>query len=105
VKRDRLLHESQIDAISMAKPSQQPLSRLLALFIASQSGLCALAEAEPLALVAAGDLQLTLRSVAGGLRIDRLLATQSGQRNSSPRIRSSCSRSRCVNPARPTRSA
>jgi hypothetical protein len=55
------------------------MSRLLALLIVSQSGLWALAAGEQLTRVAAGDLQLTLRSVAGGLRIDHLLDTQSGQ--------------------------
>jgi hypothetical protein len=57
----------------------QATVRLLALLIVSQLGLGALAAGEQLTRVAAGDLQLTLRSVAGGLRIDRLLDTQSGQ--------------------------
>jgi hypothetical protein len=49
------------------------------LFIASHWGLAALAPAEQLTRVTAGDLELTLSSAINGIRIERLLETQSGQ--------------------------
>ncbi len=55
------------------------MSRLLSLLIVSQLGVSALAAGEQLTRVAAGDLQLTLLSSSSGVRIDRLLDTQSGQ--------------------------
>jgi len=57
----------------------QATAKLLALLIISQSGLRALAAGEQITQVAAGDMQLTLRSVTGGVRVDSLLDTQSGQ--------------------------
>ena len=55
------------------------LARLLALLLVSELGLSALASAEEFTRVPAGDLQLTLHSSGSGVRIDRLLDTQSGQ--------------------------
>ena len=57
----------------------QARSRLLSLFIASHWGLAALAPAEQLTRVTAGDLELTLCAAVNCIRIERLLDTQSGQ--------------------------
>jgi len=57
----------------------QVMPRLLALLLVWELGLCALAAAEEITQVPAGDLQLTLRNSDRGVRIDRLLDTQSGQ--------------------------
>ncbi|HSA11821.1 MAG TPA: DUF6259 domain-containing protein [Candidatus Paceibacterota bacterium] len=55
------------------------MSQLLLLLITSQSGLCASVAGEQLTRVMAGELQLTLLSGAGGIRIDRLLDRKYGQ--------------------------
>ena len=57
----------------------QTMRKLLSLFLVSGLGFCALAAAEELTQIPAGDLQLTLHSSDSGVRIDRLLDTQSGQ--------------------------
>lgn len=57
----------------------QATAKLLALLIISLSGLCALAAGEQITRVAAGEMQLTLRSAPGGVRVDSLLDTRSGQ--------------------------
>jgi hypothetical protein len=55
------------------------MPRLLLLLIVSQLGLYAFAAAERLTQVTAGDLQFTVCNSVTGLRIGRLLDTQSGQ--------------------------
>jgi len=57
----------------------QILPKLLLLLVALRLWLPAFGASEQLTQVAAGDLRLTLRSSAGGVRIERLLDTQSGQ--------------------------
>ncbi|MGO8931287.1 MAG: DUF6259 domain-containing protein [Limisphaerales bacterium] len=57
----------------------QILPKLLLLLVALRLSLPAFGASEQLTQVAAGDLRLTLRSSASGVRIDRLLDTQSGQ--------------------------
>ena len=57
----------------------QILPKLLLLLAVLRFGLPAFGASEQLTQVAAGDLRLTLRSSAGGVRIERLLDTQSGQ--------------------------
>jgi hypothetical protein len=57
----------------------QAMPRLLSLLLVSELGLSALAAAEPLTRVTAGDLQLTLCNSDSGVRINRMLDAQSGQ--------------------------
>ncbi len=57
----------------------QATAKFLGLLIISLSGLCLLAAGEQTTRVAAGDMQLTLRSATDGVRVDSLLDTQSGQ--------------------------
>jgi hypothetical protein len=51
----------------------------LLLLLASQPGFAALGAGEQVTRVTAGDLQLTLASTPGGIRMDRLLDAQSGR--------------------------
>src|SRR5512147_1541734 len=55
------------------------MSRWLALLLLSALGPSALAVGEPVSQIVAGDLQLTLGCSAGGIHVDRLLDTRSGQ--------------------------
>lgn len=55
------------------------LNRLLWLLVVSQLGCAALSAADALTHVTAGDLQLTLASFGGSVRIEQLLDTRTGQ--------------------------
>ena len=62
------------------KPGNFPVApRLLALLLIARVCLPASAAGDQSTLVAAGELQLTLRSTGGGVRLDRLLDARAGQ--------------------------